>query len=401
MCYYMNRVGDSMKAIKKGIRTFADMDKVLFFMTLILIIFGSLNIVTASSREAVVNADANLFYFFFKHIIILIISLVAFLIVIKIPTKNYKKWIPFIYIVVIGMNLFLVLKGVATRGANNWINLGFMKVQPSELAKPVLILTLGLFFEMYYKKLQNIKEKHDNIIWKIIGFSLIFPILVFLQKDLGTAMILLGIFVVLFVFSPISTSEKIKSSLISLGIIAILLFVRFSISGYILSNAQASRLNNFFNPCSKYEDTGYQVCNAFIAINNGGLTGVGLGKSTQKYSYIPEPHTDMVFAIIAEENGIIICSFIFIAYLVIIYRILKLSMKTKNIKNRYICIGVATYIFLHILINLGGLFGLIPLTGVPLPFLSYGGSFTLSLIATLAVVQRIHIEMKNEKIKIK
>lgn len=389
-----------MKMLKKVMKTFSDMDKVLFFTTLILIIFGSLNIVTASSREAVVNADANMFYFFFKHVIILIISLVAFLIVLKIPTKNYKKWLPIIFVVVIGLNLFLILKGVATRGANNWINLGFMKIQPSELAKPTLILTMSLMFSMYYKDLKNPKLKHDMIIWKIIGFGLIFPIIVFLQKDLGTAIILFGIFAVLFVFSPISTSEKFKSSLISIGILAILLIARLSITGYILSGAQESRLNNFFNPCSKYEDTGYQVCNAFIAINNGGLAGVGLGKSTQKYSYIPEPHTDMVFAIIAEENGVLICSLIFIAYLIIIYRILKLSMRTKDLKNKYICIGVATYIFLHILINLGGLFGIIPLTGVPLPFLSYGGSFTLSLIATLAVVQRIHIEMKNQKIKV-
>ena len=108
------------------------------------------------------------------------------------------------------------------------------------------------------------------------------------------------------------------------------------------------------------------MCNAFIAINNGGLTGVGLGKSTQKYSYIPEPHTDMVFAIIAEENGVI----------------------------------VSTYCFLHIFTNFGGLFCIIPLTGVPLPFLSYGGSFTLSLVATFAIIQRIHIEMKNEKIRV-
>ena len=387
--------------IKKISRTFSDMDKVLFFTSLILIIFGSLNIVTASSREAVVNADANMFYYFFKHIIILTISLVAFLIVLKIPTKNYKKWMPLIYIVVFGMNLFLILKGVATRGANNWINLGFMKIQPSELAKPTLIVSMSLMFEMYFKKLKDIREQHDMIIWKIIGFALIFPILVFLQKDLGTAIILFGIFAVLFLFSPISTSEKFKASLISIGILAILLIVRLSISGYILSGAQESRLNNFFNPCSKYEDTGYQVCNAFIAINNGGLTGVGLGKSTQKYSYIPEPHTDMVFAIIAEENGVITCSLIFIAYLIVIYRVLKLSIKTKNLKNKYICIGVATYFFLHILINLGGLFGIIPLTGVPLPFLSYGGSFTLSLIMTFAVVQRIHIEMKNEKIRVK
>ena len=389
-----------MGAMKKAIRTFSDMDKVLFFTTLVLIIFGTLNIVTASSREAVVNADANMFYYFFKHVIILIISLVAFLIVIKIPTKNYKKLLPLIYIVVFGMNLFLILKGVATRGANNWINLGFMKIQPSELAKPTLILSMSLMFEMYFKKLKDIKEKHDMIIWRIIGFALIFPILVFLQKDLGTAIILFGIFGVLFVFSPISRSEKIKASLISIGILAILLIVRLSISGYILSGAQESRLNNFFNPCSKYEDTGYQVCNAFIAINNGGLTGVGIGKSTQKYSYIPEPHTDMVFDIIAEENGVLICSLIFIAYLIVIFRILKLSMRVKKINHKYICIGVATYFFLHILINLGGLFGIIPLTGVPLPFLSYGGSFTLSLIATMAIIQRIHIEMKNEKIRV-
>jgi len=108
----------------------------------------------------------------------------------------------------------------------------------------------------------------------------------------------------------------------------------------------------------------------------------------------------MVFAIIAEENGVLVCSLIFIAYLIIIYRILKLSMRTKNLKNKYICIGVATYFFLHILINLGGLFGVIPLTGVPLPFLSYGGSFTLSLIMTFGVIQRIHIEMKNQKIRV-
>ena len=385
---------------KKVRRTFKDMDKVLFFTTLILIIFGTLNIVTASSREAVVNADANLFYYFFKHFIILTISLISFLIVLNIPTKNYKIWIPFIYIVVIGMNTYLILKGVATRGANNWIDLKFMKIQPSELAKPTLIVSMSLLFDMYYKKLKNKNIKHDIMIWKIIGFALIFPILVFLQKDLGTAIILFGIFAVLFIFSPISNQEKIKSSFISIVVLLLLIVVRLSLTGYILSEAQESRLNNFFNPCSKYESTGYQVCNAFIAINNGGALGVGIGKSTQKYSYIPEPHTDMVFSIIAEENGVIKCVFIFIGYLIILYRILKLSMNTKTIRNKNICLGVATYIFLHILINLGGLFGVIPLTGVPLPFLSYGGSFMISLVASLAIVQRIHIEMKNEKIRV-
>ena len=389
-----------MSASKKIKVKLKDMDLVLLIVSLVLIIFGTLNIVNASSREAVVNADSNLFYYFFRHIIILTIGLIGFFIIIRVSTSEYKYFIKTIYLIFLGLNLYLILKGVATRGANNWINLKFFKLQPSEFTKPLLIVYLSVLFEKYYKKLTNPRVKHDMIIWKILGYGLIPVMLVFLEKDLGTAVILFMIFAVLFISSPISLKEKFKSTLIVSVIGVIGLFIMLSIMGYILSDTQMSRLD-FFNPCSKYETTGYQVCNAFIAINNGGLTGVGIGKSTQKYSYIPEPHTDMVFSIIAEENGFIVCTIIFILYLVILFRLLRLSSKVKDIKGKYICLGAATYIFAHIFINLGGLFGIIPLTGVPLPFFSYGGSFMLSLIAILTVVQRVHIEYRHEKIRIK
>ena len=390
-----------MKKTLRNIKTtFLNMDKVLFFSTLILIVFGTLNIVTASSREAVVNANANMFHFFFKHMFILIAGLVAFLILIfKIDTKKYKGWMLVIFPIVVVLNGYLVIKGGATRGASNWIDLKFLKVQPSEFAKPILIISMGVLFHIFNKRLTNKKIKNTKELGIILAVSLVFPVLVYLQKDLGTAMILVGIIFVEFLFSPIKREDKSKVALTAIVALSLILLVRFSITGYILSNAQQSRLNNFFNPCSKYEDTGYQVCNAFIAINNGGLFGVGIGKSTQKYSYIPEPHTDMVFAIIAEEYGLLVCAAIFILYIIILLRILILARKTKCIQNKYICLGVGTYIFLHIFINLGGLFGVIPLTGVPLPFLSYGGSFTLSLIASLGVIQRIHIEMKSSKSK--
>ena len=217
------------------------------------------------------------------------------------------------------------------------------------------------------------------------------PVVVFLQKDLGTASILFVIFITLFIFSPILFKDKVKTIFL-VGIIGMVgLVMMFSIQGYILSKAQMSRFD-FYNPCAKYSTSGYQVCNAFIAINKGGIFGVGIGKSTQKYSYIPEPHTDMVFAIFAEEYGLVGVTVIFIAYLVLIYRVLSIGKSAGDTKGRYICLGVATYIFMHIFINLGGLFGLIPLTGVPLPFLSYGGSFTLSLIVSLMIVQRVKIE---------
>ena len=129
------------------------------------------------------------------------------------------------------------------------------------------------------------------------------------------------------------------------------------------------------------------------------MQGVGIGKSTQKYSYIPEAHTDMVFAIFAEEYGYLAGLGLLILYGIILYRILMLSSRASTIRGKYMCLGVATYIFAHIFINLGGMFGIIPLTGVPLPFLSYGGSFTLSLLASLGIVQRVHIETKRYKIK--
>ncbi len=388
-----------MKLLKNIKKTFMDMDKTLLFVCFVLIVFGTLNIVNASSREAAVNLDQSIYYYFYRHIIILIISLIGFLILIQIKTKDYGKFAIWVFIIVFSLNLYLVFKGGSTRGAQNWVDLGFFKLQPSELAKPTIIVCLSLLFEKHFKKLMNKDEKHANIIWLITGIGAIIPVIVIAQKDLGTAIILGGIFLTLFLSSPISKKEKAETLGILTIIGVLLVFGVLSFFGSVLSDAQLSRFD-FFNPCSKYTSTGYQVCNAFIAINNGGLTGVGLGKSTQKYSYIPEPHTDMVFSIIAEENGVLICSIIFILFIILLFRILKLSIKAKKISHKYICLGVATYIFLHILINLGGLFGLIPLTGVPLPFLSYGGSFTISLIASLAIIQRIHIEVKNEKIKI-
>ena len=228
----------------------------------------------------------------------------------------------------------------------------------------------------------------------ILATSIPLILLVVLQKDLGTAIILAMIFAVMFLTSPILFSDKLKTIFVGGVVLVACLLGYIVIKGNPLTKAQLSRFD-YRNPCSHYSTTGYQICNAFIAINKGGTFGLGIGKSTQKYSYIPEPHTDMVFSIISEENGLVGGSLIFLCYIVLIYRILRLARLADSIKNRYLCIGVATYIFMHIAINLGGLFGLIPLTGVPLPFLSYGGSFTLSLLISITLVQRVCIETKK------
>ena len=375
-------------------------DRQLLVVSLLFFVFGLLNIVTASSREAVVRYEVSTYYYFYKQLKTLAIGLVLSYILINLSTKSYKVLIPIAYGIVLALVLSLFVFGDEINGAVNWISLPIIgSLQPSELAKPIMIMYISILLERYARIFHTDSSSRYEKIGFVLLIGVTIPAFTFLQKDLGSALIMLGTFLVLFIFSPIKKLDRIKTVFLGLLLGIVLVALVFGVKGYILSDAQMSRFN-FFNPCSRYETTGYQVCNGFIALNNGGVFGLGIGKSKQKYSYIPEPHTDSIFAIIGEEYGALKCSFIFAAYIYVLYRILKVSSTASTVRGKYICLGIATYLFLHIFINLGGLFGIIPLTGVPLPFLSYGGSFAISLMCSLAVVQRICIETKLQKIKI-
>ncbi len=376
-----------------------DLDKPLLIASAALFIFGLLNIVTASSRAAVVNYDVSIYYYFYRQLIFIILGLIAGLIIIKTDTKYYKLIVPILFVAVIALNLW-ALTFEELSGSKNWIDLKFIKLQPSEFSKPIIIALLAIMFEKNYRKLRTLNIKHYDTIATMIFVAMIIPAIIVLQKDFGTLLIILFIIFMMFLSSPILKVDKIKTFLLMVALGALALLVMYSVQGYILNDARISRFTSFLDPCGNYENGGYQVCNSYIAINDGGLWGLGIGKSKQKYSYIPEPHTDSAFAIIAEEYGIYRTIFIFILYGVVLYRIAVIGAKSSTLRGRYMCVGIISYIFIHIFINLGGMFGLIPLTGVPLPFLSYGGSFVLSLIATLSIVQRVAIESKNKKIKI-
>lgn len=218
--------------------------------------------------------------------------------------------------------------------------------------------------------------------------------LIFLQPDLGTFLIYAAIIALLFFAMPMTKEIKNKIFMILLGGIVVVMVALFTAGKSIINPTQMARITEFSNPCSKFITTGNQVCNGYIAINNGGLLGTGLGNSTQKYLYLPEPYTDFIFAIIMEELGLIPSIGIIILLMFVLYRIIMIGRASYTNQGAAICYGTAIYIFVHTLINLGGLFGMMPLTGVPLPFLSYGGSYTISLILSLIAVQRIHVETK-------
>lgn len=385
--------------MKKIFDTIKDMDKVILFISLGLFIFGLFNILTASSQASVLRYNASLYKYFIKQLEFLGAGFLFSIIILIFPTKSYHFFGKIAFYFVIFLCILVIFMGDNYSGNQNWISIFGFTLQPSEFAKPVLIVYLSILFEKFYKRLRTKNIPHGNIISLIVFACIIFPMLIiFTQKDLGTGIIVTAIAGLLFLASPVIRKEKIATVGL-MGIVCLVMgIIYLTSSSGMFSDSQSSRLD-FFDPCSKYENGGYQICNGFIAINSGNVFGVGIGKSRQK-SYIPESHTDSVFAIIAEEYGLLVTSIIFFLYIVVLYRILHLASVVGTIRGKYICYGIAIYMFLHIFVNLGGLFGSMPLTGVPLPYLSYGGSFTIAFMVSLAIVQKVHIEYKNEKIKV-
>ena len=377
-------------------KLFSKMDISLFIMVVLFVLFGLVMIYSASNITAVVRYGYQPYHFFIRQAIFVIVSfLIGFLIVLRFPTRNYGAlaW-PLVFLL-IGSLALLFVKGKIAGGAQSWFDLKYFKIQPSEFAKSILVI----FMAIYYNRLNLKKVKNIYAYFVPLGFAAIVIGLVFMQPDLGSAAIIAGIVFLTFISIPVVQNNIMKFIKI-FSVVVILLVIGFLYSGNdFLSSIQKGRLN-FKNPCSRYtETTGYQVCNGFIAINNGGLFGVGLGNSTQKYLYLPESHTDFIFPIIVEELGLVTGIIIILGYAYILSRILKIAKTSENLRCSILAYGTFWYFTLHILVNLLGVLALIPLTGVPLPFLSYGGSFTVNAIIMIFVVERVNIENKINKTK--
>ncbi len=369
----------------------------LLIMMLIYSVLGLVIILSASSVSAVLRYNVSSYHFFIRQLIFILTSFfVGFNVILRFPTSKYKLFTPLLIVGILASLVGLFFYGIISNNAQSWYKIGFFNLQPAEFAKSVIIIYMAVFYQ------KSLKKKKVSLYYNLIPLAIagtIF-ILVAMQPDLGGALIIGGIAFLIFLIVPLGKQNQLKLFKV-LAIAGVIIVVGLLYSGTdILNSRQLSRLK-FQNPCARYsEDTGYQVCNGFIAIHNGGLFGVGLGNSTQKYLYLPEAHTDFIFPILVEELGAIAGVLVLIGYIFILYRILKIGKEAKgNIRNMILCYGTFAFILLHLIVNLMGVLALIPLTGVPLPFLSYGGSFTINLILMLFVIQRVAIENKNTKLK--
>ncbi|MBE6157159.1 MAG: FtsW/RodA/SpoVE family cell cycle protein [Firmicutes bacterium] len=379
-------------------KTFSKIDKPLFFITILLCSIGLLMVFSSSSVSAILRYNKPSTYFFIRQLIFLIAAFIGGFIILKIPTKWYKSISWLLIVGITAVLILLLLYGGITNHVQSWFYIPGtgIALQPSEFAKSFLII----FMAVFYNRL--IQKKTDNVILYLIPLSVagILGLLILMQPDFGSAAILLAIGFCIFISIPMVKNNLPKIMMI-LGVGAVLLVIVLLYSGAEILNSDQMKRLQFQNPCQRYkEDTGYQVCNGYIAINNGGLTGVGLGNSTQKYLYLPESHTDFIFAVLVEELGLLAGVGVLILYGIMLYRILKIAKEAYTLRNSILAYGTFWMLSFHIIINLCGMLSILPLTGVPLPLMSYGGSSTLNFIAMLFITQRVAIENKTTKYKL-
>ena len=366
------------------------MDKTLLITSIILLIIGLIMVFSASNITSFMKYKTTPYHFFNRQLLFLIISIVLSIVIIRFNTKvyGYASWIT--VLIFIGLLIAVLVYGKLVNQARSWINIvKGVTLQPSEFVKIATIVWMAFYCTS--KKREGFKSY-----LLLFGIISLITILILLQPDLGTAIIYITI--VFMMFMSLNISPKVKKNIIITVLCAgaITIFMLMNNGVQVFFERQLSRLD-YTNPCSeeKFYTTGTQLCNGYIAINNGGLTGLGLGNSTQKYLYLPEAYTDFIFAITQEELGLVASIVILLMILVVLWRIFLISKRSKSEQGRLMCYGIFWYILLHTIINLGGIMGLMPLTGVPLPFLSYGGSFLMCLVISLTIVQRVAIESKT------
>ncbi len=339
--------------------------------------------------------DGNADNFFGKQIIWVIVSFVVFFVFSFIDFRSLKRTnvIVFLYILFCGILLILFILGSVSNGAKSWFNLGSFSFQPVDLMKLVLVIILAKYFSRRHVEIRNVKHIFISGLYAFIPF-----VLVLLQPDFGSAII---IFLIWFGMVLVSGISKTHLFLVFMaGVVAIAFLWIFAFAPY-----QKARISNFLNPLADIHGSGYNSFQSTIAVGSGQVLGKGLGFGTQsRLKFLPENQTDFIFAAFAEEWGFVGSMLVLLLFGLIIWRILYFaSLGATNFETLF-GMGVAIYLMSHILINIGMNLGLMPVTGIPLPFMSYGGSHLVTEFAGLGILmsmrkysRTVHRDdMKNE-----
>ena len=386
-------------------------DKTVYFCVVILTIYGIVMIGSASVGQSAKMGPMYASMNMIKQAIFVLGGFAAMIFLTRCFKKSWvnanSTWIFYAMGLVLMLACLFFEDG---KGSHAWIRIGSFTIQPAEFMKVIMILFLSFHFgeiEEYCQIPRNItRQKKEELQKRKLWYCILRPILaifiaffvgVFLQKDMGSSLIMAFICMMLFFITPrpyYTKYKKLALILLVIGFILILLSATFILKPY-----QLGRIYTWLNPLGDIEGDGWQLTNALIAFATGGLFGKGFGSSTQKYGYIPESHNDFIVAIIYEELGLVGFMLFLIPYVIIIYKMFHYALRIKDTKSKLILYGVGLYFFTHLLVNVGGVSGFIPMTGVPLLLISSGGSSTLAAMMGLGIAQSILAKYNRDLLK--
>ncbi len=303
-----------------------------------------------------------------------VVGVMLFFLIRMFDYRSLRRMVIPMYIIILVLLVITLFMGDVTRGSMRWIPIGPFNLQPSEFAKPVLILTLGTF---WYAR----KASWMNI-FKSLGILLPFALLVFRQPDLGTALTLSVIWLAILIAANVSVKK--------LMLMVLVFLITLPIAWSFLHDYQRNRIESFLAPTSDPQGIGFHVIQSMIAVGSGELMGRGIGSGTQsRLQFLPEFQTDFIFAFIAEELGFVGSVLVLLLYATLFYFLYRYLSKVRDKFGECIIIGVSGMIFFQMVVNIGMNTGIMPITGITLPLLSYGGSSIVTTFISLGLVSSV------------
>lgn len=361
--------------IRRFQTNFYRIDKIILLIVYTLVIIGTIFIYSATKEDPKTKS------IIIKHIFWIILGTGAMIFFTFYDYRKYKNKIFPLILICVGLLLLVMFAGQQRLGAQRWIMLGPFSLQPSEFVKVGAIIIIAAFIYKHYK----------NGINGIMDIAVIFfpisliVVLISLQPDLGTTLAIIFIF-----FSMIFLYGVRIKSLVILGILGCVLAVPTYM--FVLKSYQKTRIISFLNPERDLQGDGWNIVQSKISIGAGGLTGTGIFKGSQsRLSFLPEAQTDFIFSIISEELGFVGSASIIVLYFLLIFFIIKPSKIIEDDFGKLILYGAASVFFFHLIVNVGMTMGMMPVTGKPLLFLSYGGSSYLASFILIGLVQSVRI----------
>lgn len=352
-------------------------DYVIFYTVLILLGIGVIMVYSASAISAGVSFNDS-YYFLKRQLIWVVVGLTAMIVTMHV---NYHVWLklakPIILITIILLCLVLVPGlGKVVNGARRWLGSGSLYLQPSEVAKVSMVIFMSYYLAKYH---QQVKSFRKGIVPALMMLGVVFG-LILKEPDLGTALSVAGtVFILLFV-----AGAKV-SHLFGIGITGVCGIV----VAILAEPYRLKRLIAFHDPWADPLNTGYHIIQSLYALGSGGIFGVGLGRSREKFLYLPEPHTDFIFSIIGEELGLIGTMTVIFLFFLFAWRGLKVAMLANDMSGSFLATGITIMILLQAVMNMAVVTASMPVTGIPLPFLSFGGSALIFTLASVGILLNI------------